>query len=236
MNEQLNRIEKKLYQLRDLDKDLILFGAHKHRYKLNRPLSIEAINRFEEKYRIKLPSEYVDFVSQIGNGGAGPYYGLERLENGIFDDLDYKRPEFLLNPSEPFLHTEPWNIKFESEVSREENEEEYENQYYQFEQAYFDSSQMNGVIAICNYGCGVSLNLVVNGKEYGNIWADDRGSDAGIFPSIDFGNKDRIQFLNWYELWLDKSIEEIESKTKAKVGAVINKEDQLKEKPWWKIW
>ena len=56
------------------------------------------------------------------------------------------------------------------EIDEVENEEEYENQYEVFSETYFDSKHVNGLIAICNYGCGISLNLVVNGQEYGNIW------------------------------------------------------------------
>lgn len=235
MKEQLNRIIKKLDQLRDLDRGFSLFGSHKHRYKLNRCLSNETVQHFEKRYSVKLPDEYIAFVTLVGNGGAGPYYGLEPLENVLFDDLDYKRPESLLNPSKPFLHTEPWNEEFKTTIDKEEDEEEYENRLDQFEQKYFDSSQMNGVIAICNYGCGMSLNLVVNGSEYGNIWSDDRGNDGGIFPSIEFGNKERIQFLDWYELWLDKSIVEIESKTHPKSGVII-KDEQNNKKSWWKFW
>lgn len=75
------------------------------------------------------------------------------------------------------------------------------------------------------------MNLVVNGKEYGNIWVDDRCNDGGIYPDRYFGNEERITFLAWYELWLDKSLSEVES-----VGAA---EDSINNsvsvpKPWWK--
>lgn len=146
---------------------------------------------------IILPGGYTAFLTKIGNGGAGPYYGLERLEDALFDDLDYKRPESLLNPAKPFLHTAAWNQAFKPTVNYEENEEEYEKQRIEFEEKYFDRQQMNGVIAICNFGC-----------EYGNIWTDDRSSDYGIHPSYELGNKDKISFMDWYELWLKKSLNE----------------------------
>jgi hypothetical protein len=123
-----------------------------------------------------LPADYVKFITTIGNGGVGPYYGLEPLENSLFDSLDYKNPESLLNPAKPFLYTEPWNLSFEPTVDVDEKEEEYQRQLNAFEEKYFDNEHRNGVIAICNYGCAVSLNLVVNGQEFGNIWTDDRGA------------------------------------------------------------
>nr|MCU0339511.1 SMI1/KNR4 family protein [Spirosomataceae bacterium] len=208
---QLGSIKGKLDQLRQLDTNLEIFGSEKHKYVLNPPLLSETIEQFETKYKVNLPTEYVAFLTILGNGGAGPFYGLEPFENILFDDLDYKHNDGLLNPSKPFLHSNNWNLVFEPTVSEDENEQEYDRQYEEFTNSYFDNEQMNGVIAICNYGCGISLNLVVNGQEYGHIWTDDRGNDGGIYPTIQLGEKSKISFLDWYELWLDNSITEIKS-------------------------
>jgi len=219
-----------------LDKNYILFGSEKHQYKINPAISLDKIRQFEVTHKVTLPKDYVEFLTKIGNGGVGPFYGLEPIQNSLYDDLDYKLPDSLLNPSKPFLHTEPWNLEFQTSIDESENEEGYEKERVIFEEKYFDKEQMNGVLAICNFGCAVSLNLVVNGQEYGNIWTDDRGSDNGIYPSYELGNKDRISFLNWYELWLDNSRKEINDKfirQDEKKGI----EQQVKEnkKPWWKI-
>jgi hypothetical protein len=196
MNEQLERIKNKIAQLKKLDRNYALFGSVKHKYQLNPTLSIDKIREFELTHNIFLPNGYANFLTHIGNGGAGPFYGLEPLENALFDDLDYKRPDSLLNPGKPFPHTKPWNLQFQSLVDEDENEEEYEKQLSGFQEKYYNNEHMNGVIAICNFGCAVSLNLVVNGQEYGNIWTDDRGSDNGIYPSQELGNKDGITFLD----------------------------------------
>lgn len=227
MNEQLKRIQGKIEQLRQLDKNLTLFGSNIHKYNLNPKLPEDTLLNFEKTHNITLPEDYKEFLTKIGNGGVGPAYGLEPFENGLFDDLDYKRPNSLLNPSKPFPHTKPWNEEFVSTVNEEDNEEEYERQYFEF-----SKNLMNGVLAISNYGCGISLNLVVNGEEYGNIWTDDRGNDGGIYPSNELGNKDKITFLNWYELWLDNSLNEIKDKFENKPIEVKN----TNQKPWWKIW
>jgi SMI1 / KNR4 family (SUKH-1) len=231
MHEQLDAIKNKLEQLRQLDIELEVFGSQQHKYTLNPVLPIDTIKQFEGKHKVVLPSEYVAFLTTLGNGGAGPFYGLEPFENAIFNDLDFKYDDVLLNPSKPFLHTDAWEIEFEPTVSEAENEEEYDRQYEAFTDLYFDNELMNGVIAICNYGCGITLNLVVNGQEYGNIWTDDRGNSVGIYPAIEQGEKARISFLNWYELWLDNSIAEM------KISADFNKNLNVEEnKPWWKIW
>jgi SMI1 / KNR4 family (SUKH-1) len=231
MNNQLNNIKDKLELLRQLDTNLKVFGSEKHGYILNPTVPPDTITQFEAKHKVNLPSEYVAFLTTIGNGGTGPFYGLEPFENCIFDDLDFKREDGLLNPSKPFLHTDAWNIEFEPTVSEDENEKEYDRQYEEFTELYFDSEQTNGVIAVCNYGCGITLNLVVNGQEYGNIWTDDRGNDGGIYPTIQLGEKAKINFLDWYELWLDKSIAEIKTNVSASKDPDVGT-----DKPWWKIW
>jgi hypothetical protein len=235
MIEQLERIKTKLKELKRLDRGFSLFGSPRHQYQLNSTLPLQKIQKFEQTHNVKLPSDYVQFLTELGNGGAGPFYGLEPFENVLFDDLDYKRPNFLLNPSKPFLHTEPWNLEFKPTVDEDEDEEEYEKQRLEFEEVYYDTQQMNGVIAICNYGCAISLNLVVNGEEYGNIWTDDRASDAGIRPSYELGNKEKITFLNWYELWLDNYLKVIKAKPTASDTLVNKPNKTVSMKPWWKI-
>ncbi|RZL50652.1 MAG: SMI1/KNR4 family protein [Pedobacter sp.] len=237
MDKQLDRIKLKLGQLKEFDKKLTLFGSEKHKYNFGIPLTSEVIREFETRHNIKLPIEFVDFYTTFGNGGAGPFYGLEPLENVLFDDLDYKRKDNLLNPSKPFPHTKPWNVEFTSTVSEDDDEEEYERQYFEF-----SKDLMNGALAICNYGCGISLNLVVNGEEFGHIWTDDRGNDGGIYPSTELGNKDKINFLDWYELWLDNSLVEIANKIKATpimpqpIQTEQKIETKFENKPWWKFW
>ena len=192
-------VNQSLSKLKALDKNYSVFGSSSHRYLLNAVLEESEIKAFENKYSVRLPEDYRRFLVEVGNGGAGPYYGLQTLKDSLFIDLDYKRENEYLNPSKPFLLSERWNMKFTGDAS---NEQEYQA----FEEEYFKDTWVNGLLRICNFGCGVSLNLVVNGAEYGNIWVDDRGSDGGIFPDPYFGQSERTQFLDWYILWLNKSL------------------------------
>ncbi|GEP90576.1 hypothetical protein SAMN05660909_02938 [Chitinophaga terrae (ex Kim and Jung 2007)] len=45
--------------------------------------------------------------------------------------------------------------------------------------------------------------------RHGYIWSDDRGNDAGIYPSLELGNEKKLSFLDWYEYWLDSSLSEL---------------------------
>lgn len=122
------------------------------------------------------------------------------MSDSIYEDLDYKKEEYKINPSLPFLFTDYWNL----------NPEDFEN-VETFENEYFDPKYTNGLIRLCNYGCGVFINLVVNGEDYGKMWTDDRGSDGGIYPSIELENQEKLGFLKWYEFWLDNSLEKLKN-------------------------
>ena len=195
-------VKQSLAKLKALDKNYSVFGSERHKYLLHATLEKSEVSAFETKHNIRLPEDYRRFITEIGNGGAGPYYGLETLEDSLFIDLDYKKENEYINLSQPFLLTQKWNMEF---AGVSDNEQEYQV----FEKEYFKDSWVNGLLRICNFGCGVSLNLVANGTEYGNIWVDDRGSDGGIFPDPYFGQSERTQFLDWYILWLDKSLAEV---------------------------
>lgn len=197
LNEQIARIKTKFSRLKKKDRNFQISGADHHKYKLDPVLKNETVASFEKTYQVKLPTEYALFLQQIGNGGAGPFYGLDSLQKSFYQGLDFTNEDSKTNFALPFPYQEAWNMSFENQEFDEKVEEEY-----------FSSEHSTGLLSICGSGCGFSENLVITGQEYGNVWTDGRCSDAGIFPS-ELGNKERLNFLDWYELWLDKSLKEL---------------------------
>lgn len=202
---QLERIESKLKKLRVADSTFSLFAAKSHKYLLNKPLKESYLISFEKQNSIKLPAGYREFLMKLGNGGAGPYYGLEPLQNTLFADLDYQNGNDLIDASKAFPHQEKWNMNIE------EYDPENEEVDTKKEDEYFDNKWIAGLLKISNYGCGVAIGLVVNGPEYNTIWIDDRCNDRGIFPEDFISNKERINFLDWYEAWLDQSLLQVQN-------------------------
>ena len=200
---QIIRIKEKLTKLKNSDQDFEIFGSDTHEYNLNPTKTEFEIEKFETENQITLPEDYREFLLHIGNGGAGPYYGLEPLEAGREVDLDYKDGKDLIDLSKPFPFTEHWNVEFE-----EINDDNYEEIDQQKIENYYDNKFVSGLLRISNFGCGVRMNIVVNGNEKGNIWVDDRVNENGLFPDPYFEQTEKITFLDWYELWLDKSLEE----------------------------
>ena len=99
-------IKAKLNELKYLDKKFEVFGALSHRYEFNERLSIDELIQFEEKYEIHLPEGYKAFLSEIGNGGAGPYYGIHPLQRDLGEFNPQNKFEHL---KFNFPHIENWN-------------------------------------------------------------------------------------------------------------------------------
>ncbi len=201
----INQIKQKLSKLKKLDVDFKIFASHLHKYKLGKCKTEKEIAEFESKYDIKLPTEYRAFLKQVGDGGAGPHYGMEPLKNGPLDDLEEKSKSELIDPSKPFLFTKAWNFDWK----KIEKEKQSEVEWDQKNDEYFDTKWSNGLLRICDFGWGTFINLVVNGKEHGKIWTDARINDEGIHPEQYFSKQKGITFLDWYEAWLDESIKKL---------------------------
>lgn len=198
---QLERIQYKLEQLRTQDTTFQIFGAFHHQYHLNDVTTEAEVAAFEQQHHILLPADYVAFLLHMGDGGAGPYYGLETLKDGIYESLDDKNEEFgFVQLAADFRFTEAWNPALADSETTEEFDEE----------VMYDAKWADGMLRISNYGCGVSINVIVQGNSYGQIWVDDRFNDGGIYPDHYFANSERLNFLDWYELWLDQSLEKVE--------------------------
>src|SRR5208283_4634322 len=96
------RIKEKLDRLALLDPKYEVFGAYGHRYELFPRLTEKAVSAFEKKWRITLPAGYRQFLIELGNGGAGPSYGVFKLgEEGdsAADSKPFRPGAFVRDPS-----------------------------------------------------------------------------------------------------------------------------------------
>jgi len=83
----LDVIRRGLDALREYDTDLDLFGAREHRYRLEPPLDEATLEDVETRIGVRFPADYRMFLTRLGNGGAGPYYGV----HGVRPDGSWKR-------------------------------------------------------------------------------------------------------------------------------------------------
>ena len=162
-----------------------VFGANFHGFVLNDPIADWQLDAFERRHCVKLPEDYRWFISRVGNGGAGPFYGVFPL--GSMDDgheiESWEQESFMVGAlSEPFPHTQEWNdlSGAPDDSLIELDESAYESQLETFEERYF--SPVNGAIPICHMGCALRIWLVVTGPERGHLWLDKRAARAGLQP------------------------------------------------------
>jgi hypothetical protein len=162
-----------------------------HRYQLNRCLAETEILAFESHQRVSLPEDYRNFILQIGNGGAGPFYGIYPLGQ---DGDRPMRESVLDNLHKWFLHQDSWDAPSDEEHTVFEHPD--------FDEAhYFSDDVMQGAMPICTQGCATDYWLVVSGPVKGTIWLDDRANGNGIEPMED-DDGDLVKFGAWYLEWL----------------------------------
>ena len=71
---------KSAARAKELDTELRQYGASRHRYEFAPVAALSDVRSFEQRHGISLPVPYVEFLTQVGNGGAGPELGLYSLE------------------------------------------------------------------------------------------------------------------------------------------------------------
>jgi hypothetical protein len=84
-----------------LDVRRVVFGASRHAYRFHPPLFQKRVEKFERDHKVSLPKPYRRFITELGNGGAGPYYGIMPLA--------LKAPHLL----KPFPYTKPIELQDE---------------------------------------------------------------------------------------------------------------------------
>ena len=181
-------ILKLLDQAKAKDPDFARFGAYSHQYKLTPPASEEAIQEFEEQQSIRLPEEYRNFLMFIGNGGAGPYYGLYGLK-ALKEDLSDSHGVRLYRVMEepviyPKMSEEDWDRASDPE-GRRKGEEVH---------------PYAGILPIGSQGCTLMTGIVLAGPYRGQVVYYDEDFCGSPFFVREKG------FLSWYERWLREVI------------------------------
>jgi hypothetical protein len=191
-----------------------VFGADAHRFQLNQPLPETEVTGFERKHKVRLPPDYRQFITAVGNGGAGPFYGIFPI--GKMDDnfelREWQEDDgFVGVLSEPFSLTADWNDLrgMPADDLAERSESDYDEQMDAFDKSYWRSSIMNGAIPVCHEGCALRTWLVLSGPEAGRVWEDRRSEYDGI-TRITLANGSPATFAGWYEEWLKSCLAKCE--------------------------
>ncbi len=178
-----------------------VFGADLHHFHLYPVLTDDRVADFEDRYRFRLPHEYRRFLTEVGNGGAGPFYGLFPL--GMVDKgvghAPWERADWLVgDPAATFPHADRWDSEFDPSV-----EDVSEEEWAIAEAANWSPALVGGAVPICHAGCSLRYWIVVTGPLAGDIWYDARVDWGGFSPVRVDGR--RLSFLPWYRRWLEEA-------------------------------
>ncbi len=170
----MNDVHQKLVYLSQLDKFRQLFAASYHQYQLRPTLTATEV----DAANLPLPQQLRDFYLQVGNGGAGPHYGIFQLKH-----------LFAYRPNEPYPGAEHYRAFAHA------NADEFDN----FDDGYFEvhDDDLSGLIVITEEGCGHVTCIVSAGEYLGQM----------VSVSCDGFVRDLKQDFNtYYSDWLDASI------------------------------
>ena len=188
----LERIKKKLAEwetkiAEDEDYECYNLG-------MNPVLPIEKVKEFERKYKIKLPKEYVAFITEVCDGFAE----LKPLhECGIDEECIAK----------PFDFTEywVWENRDENDLPRldGETDDEYEARW---EQRVGDACG-NGQIKLTGKRneSWRDYYLIVTGPSKGQVW---NICGEGMYPYTTDNDERALTFLEWVEKYLNEEIDD----------------------------
>ncbi len=186
-----NRIKKKLEEAKRKDAGLVVFGASSHQYKVHEKLAKKELADWQAKHQIKLPEPYAQLLTKVGNGGAGPYYGLYPLEKATaYTDEHALAAKCVLYPE---MSKEEWNHLVGALIHDEDiPDTEYDDAR---------NRVLGGMLCIGTQGCEYDMYLVLDGVHKGKIvYTSEVYADHPFF----FVYEDSI--LDWYERWLDEII------------------------------
>ncbi|MGX9884774.1 SMI1/KNR4 family protein [Streptomyces sp. NPDC002276] len=176
-------VRARIREMAARDQERSRFGADTHRYELAPALPEAEIRAFEEAHAIDLPAQYRSFVTEVGNGPAGPGHGLMPLtapraeaDEGWAVDDEWKEDRLPGRLAEPFPLTEPLPGRIGPSAC----------------------GLTRGTLMLAEEGCGIYIRLILNGPRKGEVWQID--PDWGGFVPVNPG------FRAWYTEWLQRGL------------------------------
>lgn len=192
---------KILNQARGIDSGYELFGASAHRYGLNPPIRASFVRQVEERYQFALPEDYFRFITEVGDGGAGPDYGLKPfvdfLKKGENPRAQRFWEEYRRSLANAFLPRPMRPDEVEDyAIAVREVYEKNRDRYYVCEPN--DDNRLcdtNGFYVLGTHGCQWDFGLIITGEKRGQVFDTDNEGAFGFAAG---------SFEEFYQRWLDR--------------------------------
>jgi SMI1 / KNR4 family (SUKH-1) len=227
----------RLDELRRLDAKRQVFGSSDHSYEFAPPVDAGLLRLVETALESPLPEDYRRFLTRIGDGGAGPYYGILSLEQSIsrarmlvgedeeergehqarelIGTLPAFTRDFPLESDVSFGEIVGMPVSWEDHVTLLENDPAYAARWDELREQYLVEPFDGGWIPICDYGCGDFFALVVRGKRRGTVWVNSVLGATGFYCL-------EVSFKEFYMRWLDDALRRARERDFAPVNAVYS--------------
>jgi hypothetical protein len=183
------------------------FGVAQHQFRLRPPISATELENFERHHGIGLPDDHRQFLLLAGNGGAGPFYGIEPLSKWAENfEEEAESPGFLSSPCPLVVGAalkQAWDAALERDALRAKGTVSVgasPNRVWKPFVAPDWPEWGRGSIYICDQGCTYSARLIVSGEARGRIvYLDAQEWYPPYFVTA-------LNFIDWYERWLDTAL------------------------------
>lgn len=175
-----------------------LFGAEKHKYALNPPVDRSLVERAEERYGFSFPRDYFEFITEVGDGGAGPDYGIDPFAEFISEsnDMNGCAEAYRKSLAVPFSPRKmlPDEVEEYAITTRKDYEKEPER-FFVYEKENDDYEwYTDGFYVLGTHGCQWDFALVTAGERHGQVFdTDNEGACAFVAGS----------FEEFYGQWLE---------------------------------
>jgi hypothetical protein len=198
------RLFRRMEELKRLDYGFDIHGAWTrgsgHRYKYERVSSAE-LARLESELGVEVPDQCRRWLTSVGRG-AGPGYGLicrngnwplpvareDPIPSRAVRDVSELTPDLLLKFHAACLESKDIEL--------------------------FGIRSYEGLLALCEHGCGWESSLIVAGQMKGHV-VDDLAAAGAPTGALAAGHGARPEnvlptFFEWLEYWIERSIKDVE--------------------------
>lgn len=198
---QKKEVERILGQTKRMDPAFEMFGVSRHKYELNPPIDPAFVREVEELYHFRLPEDYVQFITEVGDGGAGPDYGIGPfrffLQKAESPGAEKFREAYRCSLAKPFLLRPMESDELEYFAFSEDAYKKSPEKYF-VETGESDENSLcdtDGYYVLGTHGCQWNFGLVISGTRRGQVFdTDNEGGYRFVADS----------FHEFYQNWLDE--------------------------------
>lgn len=189
-----------LNEAQRMDEKCQMFGASRHKYLLNPPIRKSFVRQVEERYGFQLPEDYFHFITEVGDGGAGPDYGISPFSafmiEGKSPGSEKFREAYRRSLTEPFT-PRPMLINEVEEyaIATRKAYEQDPGRYFIYEKQ--DENELcdtSGFLVLGTHGCQWDFGLIISGEKRGQVFDTDNEGAYGFVA---------CSFEQFYQNWLD---------------------------------